>query len=281
MHAYWRVSRGLTVGVRAAVSAARRGVPGAPHLCARLAPAGRRRRGGRDGARCLGARARRGGQHHAQCKARAVRHLFNTLVSRRDHVVLFVVRDFSQASPRGARPRDCRDRLLPACSVAGGRDGRRPRGASPRWRRARRLRRSGGRPGMTDLELHHPAGAAGRRRDHRAPARARLRAGALRAHRLSPARGRAAASSTCRSRRWSAPSWSPRSGSRRPSPARVPALVLGPIAVEPAFERRGIAAALVRRALDSPATTASSSSSWSATSPITAASASSRCRPRP
>jgi predicted N-acetyltransferase YhbS len=30
----------------------------------------------------------------------------------------------------------------------------------------------------------------------------------------------------------------------------VPGLVLGPIAVEPAFERRGIAAALVRRALD-------------------------------
>jgi predicted N-acetyltransferase YhbS len=30
----------------------------------------------------------------------------------------------------------------------------------------------------------------------------------------------------------------------------VAALVLGPIAVEPAFERRGIAAALVRRALD-------------------------------
>jgi predicted N-acetyltransferase YhbS len=30
----------------------------------------------------------------------------------------------------------------------------------------------------------------------------------------------------------------------------VPALVLGPIAVEPAFERRGIAAALVRRSLD-------------------------------
>ncbi len=66
------------------------------------------------------------------------------------------------------------------------------------------------------------------------------------------------------------------------SPIRIgetKALLLGPLTVEPAFRERGVGQALIERALKEAGAKGHRSSSWSATSRITAKAASSACRP--
>ena len=54
---------------------------------------------------------------------------------------------------------------------------------------------------------------------------------------------------TCRSPRASARCWSARCGCRRSAIGETPALLLGPLTVEPPFRERGIGQALIERAL--------------------------------
>ena len=71
-------------------------------------------------------------------------------------------------------------------------------------------------------------------------------------------------------------------GSVRLTPVRIgetPALLLGPLTVEPPFRDRGIGKALMERAMQGrEGARATGWSCWSAMSPITRASASSACR---
>ena len=105
MHFYWRFSRGTTLGARAVVIDGQGRIFLIKHSYVDgLAPAGRRRGDRRDDAAGAGARARRGRQYPADGAPRLHGVFFNKRVSRRDHVALFVVRDFVQdAAPRPNR----------------------------------------------------------------------------------------------------------------------------------------------------------------------------------
>ena len=99
-HLYWRFARGMTFGVRALVFDAEGRVFLVKHsYVAGLAPAGRRRRGRRDGARRHAARTRRR-RATSSSTGEPVLHgiFFNRHVSRRDHVAVYIVRKFHQAS---------------------------------------------------------------------------------------------------------------------------------------------------------------------------------------
>ncbi len=120
MHAYWRVSRGLTVGVRAAVlrhdevflvrHTYVRGwhLPGGGVEAGETVHDALARELAEEGNITLNARPALFGIY------------FNTLVSRRDHVVLFVVRDFSQASPRGRDREIAETGFFPLASLPAG-----------------------------------------------------------------------------------------------------------------------------------------------------------------
>jgi ADP-ribose pyrophosphatase YjhB (NUDIX family) len=102
MHVYWRVARGLTVGVRAVVLRndevflVRHTYVRGWHL-----PGG----GVEVGETVHDALARELAEEgNITLIGRPVLYgiYFNTRVSRRDHVALFVVRDFAQSAPRGS-----------------------------------------------------------------------------------------------------------------------------------------------------------------------------------
>ncbi len=85
--------------------------------------------------------------------------------------------------------------------------------------------------------------------------------------------------STCRSRPGSARCWSARSGNCRCCVGDTQALLLGPLTVEPPFRGRGVGRhSAGSRARSDAKEKGTSWWCWSATSPITAASASRRCR---
>ena len=84
-HLYWRWARGMTLGVRGLVTDKDQ-----RNLCPRLAIAGWRGGTRRDGGRGSGSRTRGGGQY------RNPGLFFNSRVSQRDHVALFIVRSFRQ-----------------------------------------------------------------------------------------------------------------------------------------------------------------------------------------
>ena len=78
-HAYWRVTRGLTIGVRALViDGAGPRLSGQAQLRRRLASAGRRRRGGRDAGRRARPRIARGGQYRTRRAAASSRDLLQS-----------------------------------------------------------------------------------------------------------------------------------------------------------------------------------------------------------
>ena len=84
-HLYWRWARGVTLGVRGLVTDKDQ-----RNLCPRLAIAGWRGGTRRDDGRGSRSRTRRGGQY------RNPGLFFNSRVSKRDHVALFIVRSFRQ-----------------------------------------------------------------------------------------------------------------------------------------------------------------------------------------
>jgi 8-oxo-dGTP pyrophosphatase MutT (NUDIX family) len=100
MHLYWRVSRGLTVGVRAIVVDGENRIFLVKHTYARgwQFPGG----GVEPGETVYQALERElmeEGNIELTGAPRLHGVFFNTAVSRRDHVVLFVVRDFRQPAP--------------------------------------------------------------------------------------------------------------------------------------------------------------------------------------
>ena len=128
-HFYWRFSRGLTVGVRAVVLDGEGRVFLVKHTYANgwHLPGG----GVEAGETLLagaGPRTAGGGQHRDDCRPPVLHGMyFHPVYSRRDHVTLYVVREFPPDRGARAEPRDRGARVLSARCAAGGHHGRHAR----------------------------------------------------------------------------------------------------------------------------------------------------------
>ena len=143
MHFYWRFSRGATLGARAMVidGAGRIFLVKHSYVDGWHLPGG----GVETGETLLTALARELAEEgNILLTAPPVLHgvFFNQRVSRRDHVALFIVREFRQDAPPRAQSRNRRARLLCARRAAGRHQPRHPRA------HRRGVRRRGGERGV-------------------------------------------------------------------------------------------------------------------------------------
>ena len=95
-HLYWRWTRGMTLGVRGLVNPKDERIFCNAYPCLRLAIAGWRGRTRRDDGRGPGSRTRGGGQYRNSQPPMLHGLFFNSRISQRDHVAVFIVRSFRQ-----------------------------------------------------------------------------------------------------------------------------------------------------------------------------------------